>query len=198
LDGWVYGEGWQWIVPAVMGYELVDVRSKSSQVPNIQAITRDRVPLRPTAAVSFKVVDPALYLSAGSNIENASFPEAIGRHIIKFMKDLEVREVFEAQGHDLPGVRNSINAAIGRWGLTVETIQMTNITVPPEVMAEVQRQYQLQRVVEQQNLIKEARGLTDEQAAEFVQVERNKVSKGIQELRIPGLLEILERLSKGR
>jgi TPR repeat protein/regulator of protease activity HflC (stomatin/prohibitin superfamily) len=196
---WVLSEGLQWILAGVMGHINVDIRIKSTTVPSIQAITKDGVPLRPTAVMSYRVAAPALYLSAGTNIESIGLPEAVGRSIIAFIKNRSIGEALAAQGDDLPTVRTAVSNTIAQWGLRLDSIQVTNITPPPEIIAEMQRKYQTEQVVEQTELIKKAMNLSSQQAAEFGQVERQKVRKQINEVRLSGdegLVKLLESMFK--
>jgi regulator of protease activity HflC (stomatin/prohibitin superfamily) len=180
-----------------MGHVNVDVRIKSTTVPSIQAITRDGVPLRPTAVMSYGVADPALYLGAGANVESTGLPEAVGRNIIGFIKGRSIGDALALQGNDLPSVRTAVGNTLAQWGLRLDGIQMTNMTPPPEVVAEMQRKYQMEQVVGQTELIRKGLNLSSQQAAEFGQVERQTLRKQVNEVRISGddsLVEILKAL----
>ena len=142
-DSWVLSEGIQWLPAGVMGHIDVDIRIKSTTVPSVQAITKDGVPLRPTAVMSYRVAAPALYLGAGTNVENTGLPEVVGRSIIGFIKGRSCDEALSTQGNDLRSVRMTVGNAITKWGLLVDSIQMTNIAPPPEVLADMMKKVQM-------------------------------------------------------
>jgi hypothetical protein len=197
IQTWVYGEGLQWVPPLFMSHIDIDMRSRAAVVIEVQAITSDKIPIRPRVSTSWKIFNPALYLGATDSIEGVAMPQAIRANVVTFLKEMTLDQALQSQGANLPSLASMASLEMLSWGIEVQSIQIADIQLDPGVTAEFERTKQLQIAADQSQVLQKAFGLSPQQAAEYIQIHRGNVSKEIKEFNLsPGVLDALKELFK--
>jgi len=123
------GPGLYWIIPVIEWQQTVDLRTVTAAVEEQETITKDNVPIKVTAVVWYRIVDPRSATIEVRRIDNAVIQVAqttlrtgIGQHTLD-----DVLKEQEAVAHL---IQQKIDVVTEPWGAKVERVQMKNIEIP--------------------------------------------------------------------
>jgi regulator of protease activity HflC (stomatin/prohibitin superfamily) len=139
------GPGLFAIVPVVDTVShLIDQRVRVTDVTAESALTRDTVPVNVDAIVFWTVWDAeksvlevADYFDAVSLSAQTALREAIGRHQLA-----EMITEREKLGHELQAI---LDEKTNPWGITVHSVEIRDVKIPPELEDAMSRQAQAER-----------------------------------------------------
>ncbi len=157
--------GLNFVIPLVDRVRFVDMRTVTSRVPDIDAITRDSVPVKLVVAVWNAVIDaPAALLNVSDRelaviqVAITSLRSVIGQH------DLD--RVLHAQGEVVQVLRTMIDEATEPWGVKVSRVEILSITIPESMQkvmaleAEAQREKRA-RIIKAEGELEASRKLSE-------------------------------------
>jgi regulator of protease activity HflC (stomatin/prohibitin superfamily) len=139
------GPGLFAVVPVVETVShLIDQRMRVSDVSAESALTRDTVPVNVDAIVFWTVWDAeksvlevADYYDAVSLSAQTALREAIGRHQLA-----EMITEREKLGRELQAI---LDAKTNPWGITVHSVEIRDVKIPPDLEDAMSRQAQAER-----------------------------------------------------
>lgn len=124
--------GWTLIVPIFQSMQKVDIRIKTVDVPEQEAITKDNIPAGINAVIYYRVMDPQ---KAILDVEN--FYYAVSQLAMITMRNI----VGEVTLEELLRDRNSISDKIQKivddatdpWGIKVDNVDLKDIIIPADL-----------------------------------------------------------------
>ncbi len=125
----IAGPGPYFLTPFFEWRSIVDIRTMTTSVDQLETITRDNVPVKISAVVWRRVVEPARSLIAVTDVADAvtqvaitSLRGIIGQHSLD--------EVLKAQETVSEALQTNIDKVTEPWGVKVERVQMKNVEIP--------------------------------------------------------------------
>ncbi|WP_297451816.1 SPFH domain-containing protein [Ferrovum sp.] len=157
--------GLNFVIPWIDRIRFVDMRTVTSRVPDIDAITRDSVPVKLVVAVWNAVVDAPAALLNVNDRELAVVQVAITslRSVIG-QQDLD--RVLHSQGEIVQTLRAMIDEATEPWGVKVSRVEILSITIPESMQkvmaleAEAQREKRA-RIIKAEGELEASRKLAE-------------------------------------
>ena len=128
----VLNPGWNLVFPIFQSYKKVDIRTKVSDVPEQDAITKDNVSIRINAVIYYKIFDAAKSVIAVENFHFAvsqlaqtTMRNAVGS--VSLDELLSERDKISAE------ICKIIDDATDPWGIKVENVELKDIKLPQEM-----------------------------------------------------------------
>lgn len=185
----VRGPGLFWIIPIVDSVAgVVDLRIQTTPIATEKTLTRDTSPVDVDAIVFWMVHDPrqailALvdYASAISLVSQTSLREVIGANDLRTL--LEDRRGIDTW------LREAIAEKTQDWGITVQSVEIRDVTLPANLQDAMSRQAQAEREKSARVTLASAERLV---AAELEEAARtyNRSPTALQILQINRLYEM--------
>src|SRR6201996_625229 len=147
------GPGLFLIVPVIESLSpFVDQRVRVANVSAESTLTRDTVPVNVDAIVFWMVWNPEKCILEVQDFEQAialsaqtALRESIGRHELHQM--VAERELL---GQELAKI---LDAKTGPWGITVQSVEIRDVQIPPALQDAMSRQAQAERERQARNIL---------------------------------------------
>ena len=124
--------GWKIVLPIIASYKKVDIRTKVSDVPEQDAITKDNVSIRINAVIYFKIFDASKaiiavenYHYAVSQLAQTTMRNAVG--------SVTLDELLSERDKISEEICKIIDEATDPWGIKVENVELKDIKLPQEM-----------------------------------------------------------------
>ena len=124
--------GWNIVLPIIQSFKKVDIRTKVTDVPEQDAITKDNVSIRINAVIYFKIFDAANaiiavenYHYAVSQLAQTTMRNAVGSVSLDDL--LSERDKISLE------ICKIIDEATDPWGIKVENVELKDIKLPQEM-----------------------------------------------------------------
>jgi regulator of protease activity HflC (stomatin/prohibitin superfamily) len=143
----VWGPGWKILIPIFQRVIKVDIRVKTVDVPDQEAITKDNIPIRINAVLYFKVLDAQKailevedYLYAVSQLAQTTMRNAVG--------EVTLDELLASKQEVSNKINTTVDAASDPWGIDVQSVELKDIVLPENLkrtiakVAEAEREKQ--------------------------------------------------------
>jgi len=124
--------GWNIVLPIIQSYKKVDIRTKVSDVPEQDAITKDNVSVKINDVLYFKIFDASKsiiavenYHYAVSQLAQTTMRNAVGSVTLDDL--LSERDKISAE------ICKIIDEATDPWGIKVENVELKDIKLPQEM-----------------------------------------------------------------
>ena len=124
--------GWNIVLPIFQSFKKVDIRTKVTDVPEQDAITKDNVSVRINAVIYFKIFDAAKsilevenYHYAVSQLAQTTMRNAVGSVSLDELLSERDKISFE--------ICKIIDEATDPWGIKVENVELKDIKLPQEM-----------------------------------------------------------------
>lgn len=128
----ILNPGWNIVLPIFQSYKKVDIRTKVTDVPEQDAITKDNVSVRINAVIYFKIFDAAKsiievenYHYAVSQLAQTTMRNAVGSVSLDELLSERDKISFE--------ICKIIDEATDPWGIKVENVELKDIKLPQEM-----------------------------------------------------------------
>lgn len=151
----IMNPGWRIVVPIFQSYKKVDIRTKTVDVPEQDAITKDNVSVRINAVIYYKVFDAS---KAVLEVENFYF--AVGQLAQTTMRNavgsVSLDELLSERDKISEEICNIIDKATDPWGIKVENVELKDVSLPEEMKRVIARVAEAER--EKEAVITKAKG----------------------------------------
>ena len=124
--------GWNLVIPIIQSFKKVDIRTKVTDVPEQDAITKDNVSIRINAVIYFKIFDAAKaiiavenYHYAVSQLAQTTMRNAVG--------SVSLDELLSERDKISASICKIIDEATDPWGIKVENVELKDIKLPQEM-----------------------------------------------------------------
>lgn len=151
----VLGPGWHIILPIINSYDKVDIRTKTVDVPEQEAITKDNVSIKINAVLYYKIFDASKAVLAVEHFNYAvsQLAQTTMRNIVGSVSLDELlteREKLSTRMCDI------VDKETDPWGIKVENVELKDISLPEEMKRVIAKIAEAER--EKQAVITKAAG----------------------------------------
>ncbi|HOF44650.1 MAG TPA: slipin family protein [Candidatus Pacearchaeota archaeon] len=136
--------GWRIVWPIIQFYKKVDMRTKAVDVPDQEAITRDNISVKVNAVIYYKIksAEKAVlqvedFYYAVSQLAQTTMRNAVGK--------VELDELLSQRDKVSEDIREIIDVMSDPWGITVENLELKDITLPEEMKRVIGKQAEAER-----------------------------------------------------
>ena len=136
--------GWRIVWPIIQFYKKVDMRTKAVDVPDQEAITRDNISVKVNAVIYYKIksAEKAVlqvedFYYAVSQLAQTTMRNAVGK--------VELDELLSQRDKVSEDIREIIDVMSDQWGITVENLELKDITLPEEMKRVIGKQAEAER-----------------------------------------------------
>ena len=140
----VVGPGFVWNIPLYHNIRTLDMRTKTIPIPPQEAMTKDNVPVKITAVVYYRIVDPLKvvmtimdYNFAISQYAQTAVRDVVGNNELDFV--LADRDKIAAE------IEKLVDEETKGWGLDVSAIKLQDIELPEDMKRAMARQAEAER-----------------------------------------------------
>lgn len=124
--------GWTFIIPVFQSMQKVDIRIKTVDVPEQEAITKDNIPASINAVIYYKVMD-----SKKAILEVENFYYAVSQLAQITMRNMVGEVTLEELLRDRSAISEKIQTAVDEatdpWGIKVNNVDLKDIIVPQDL-----------------------------------------------------------------
>ncbi len=136
--------GWRLVVPVFQNMTKVDIRTKTVDVPDQEAITKDNISISINAVLYYRVTD-----SSKAILEVENFYYAVSQLAQTTMRNI----VGEATLDDLLKNRDSIakriesivDKATDPWGIKIEMVELKDVVLPSDLKRTMAKEAEAER-----------------------------------------------------
>jgi regulator of protease activity HflC (stomatin/prohibitin superfamily) len=165
----VAGPGLFWIIPFVEWRTVVDLRTITASVQPQETITKDNVPVKITAVVWYRIVDPVKAVIDVQQVDGAVIQVAL-TSLRTLIGQYSLDDVLKEQLQLAGVLREMIDAATEPWGVEVSRVEMRNVEIPES----------MQRAMAQEaEALREKRARIIKAEAELEAAEKLKSAAGL-------------------
>ena len=136
--------GWNIVLPIIQFYKKVDMRTKAVDVPDQEAITKDNISVRVNAVIYYKInsAEKAIlqvedFYYAVSQLAQTTMRNAVGQ--------VELDELLTQREKVSEDIRKVIDVTSDPWGISVENLELKDITLPEEMKRVIGKQAEAER-----------------------------------------------------
>lgn len=147
--------GWRLVFPIVQSYQKVDMRIKAVDVPDQEAITKDNISVTVNAVIYYKVssaekaiIEVEDFYYAVSQLAQTTMRNVVGE--VNLDELLSNRDVIAER------IRAIVDKATDAWGITVQSVELKDVTLPEEMKRVIGKQAEAER--EKRSVIIKAEG----------------------------------------
>ena len=159
----VKGPGLFWIFPVLDSVTaVIDERIQTSAFNAEQALTRDTVPVNVDAIIFWRVHD-----ARAAALEITDYRSAIDRVAQTTLREMIGASMLSALLSDLKSADNVLRGEIGQktaaWGITVNAVEIRDVSIPEALQDAMSRQAQAEREKEARIILGSAEAAVAEQ-----------------------------------
>ncbi len=147
--------GWHIVFPIFYSYRKVDVRTKTVDVPEQEAITKDNVSIRINAVLYYKIFDASKAVLAVENFNYAvsQLAQTTMRNIVG---SVSLDELLTERDKLSSEICKIVDEATDPWGIKVENVELKDVALPEEMKRVIAKVAEAER--EKQAVITKAAG----------------------------------------
>lgn len=136
--------GWRIVVPVFQKMVKVDLRTKVSDVPDQEAITKDNISIRINAVLYFKVnnaaksiIEVERYAYAVSQLAQTTMRNAVG--------EVTLDELLRNRDEIAGRIKGIVDKASDPWGILVEAVELKDIGLPDDMKRTMAKEAEAER-----------------------------------------------------
>ncbi len=147
--------GWHIIIPIINHFEKVDIRTKTVDVPEQEAITRDNVSIKINAVLYYKIFDASKAVLAVERFHYAvsQLAQTTMRNIVG---SVSLDELLSEREKLSEKICEIVDTETDPWGIKVENVELKDIALPEEMQRVIAKVAEAER--EKQAVITKALG----------------------------------------
>lgn len=147
--------GWSVIPPIFYSYKKVDIRTKTVDVPEQEAITKDNVSIKINAVLYYKIFDASKSILAVERFNYAvsQLAQTTMRNIVGSVSLDELLTEREKLSSEICKI---VDEATDPWGIKVENVELKDVALPEEMKRVIAKVAEAER--EKQAVITKAEG----------------------------------------
>jgi hypothetical protein len=136
--------GWRLVLPIIQSMRKVDIRTKATDVPDQEAITKDNVSCKINAVIYYKVVDAGKAVLEVENVWYAvnQLAQTTMRNVVG---QLALDELLSQRDQASLRIREIIERDAIAWGLDVLNVELKDITLPEDMKRTISLAWRLQK-----------------------------------------------------
>lgn len=124
--------GWHIIWPIINSFKRVDIRTKTVDVPEQEAITKDNVSIKINAVLYYKIFDAAKAVIAVENFNYAvsQLAQTTMRNVVG---TVSLDELLTERDKLSDQICKIVDEATDPWGIKVENVELKDVSLPEEM-----------------------------------------------------------------
>jgi len=136
--------GWRLVIPIIQSMSKVDIRTKTVDVPEQEAITKDNIPVGINAVIYYRIMnsDKAVlevenFYYAISQLAQVTMRNAIGK--------VTLDELLKNRDKVSADIQEAVDKATDPWGIKVENLDLKDITIPQDLKRTIAKEAEAER-----------------------------------------------------
>ena len=166
----IMNPGWKIVLPIIESYKKVDIRVKTVDVPEQDAITKDNVSIRINAVLYYSIFDSSKAILAVENF-NYAVSQLAQTTMRNAVGEVSLDELLSQRDKISGAICQIVDEATDAWGIKVENVELKDVRLPEEMKRVIARVAEAEReklavitkshgeVVASENLVKAANNL---------------------------------------
>lgn len=132
------------VVPVLQSWQRVDIRVKAVDVPEQDCMTKDNISVNVNAVIYYKVMN-----TEKAVLKVESFMYAVSQMAQTTMRNIvgevELDHLLQKRDKISDEIKKIIDKATDPWGVKVESVDLKDITLPPDMKRVIARQAEAER-----------------------------------------------------
>ena len=140
----IVGPGWMVLWPVFQSMKKVDIRTKTLDVPNQEAITKDNIPVQINAVIYFRVNDANKavnevqdFMYATSQLAQTTMRNCVGEYTLD--------ELLQERVEVADKILQIVDKASDAWGIDVQSVELKDIALPESLKRTIAKVAEAQR-----------------------------------------------------
>ncbi|MBU0667928.1 slipin family protein [Patescibacteria group bacterium] len=136
--------GWRLVIPVFQSMQKVDIRTKTVDVPEQEAITKDNIPIGINAVIYYRIIaaEKAIlevenFYYATSQLAQVTMRNAVGQ--------VTLDELLKNREQVSQGIQEVVDKATDPWGIKVENLDLKDITIPQDLKRTIAKEAEAER-----------------------------------------------------
>ncbi|MCA9373784.1 slipin family protein [Candidatus Peregrinibacteria bacterium] len=136
--------GWRLVIPIVQSMKKVDIRTKTVDVPEQDAITKDNIPVGINAVIYYRitssekaVLEVENFYYAISQLAQVTMRNAVGQ--------VSLDELLKNREEISTGIQEAVDKATDPWGIQVENLDLKDIIIPQDLKRTIAKEAEAER-----------------------------------------------------
>ena len=136
--------GWFVLIPVIQTMKKVDIRTKTLDVPNQEAITKDNIPVMINAVIYFRVRDAGKavievedFMYATSQLAQTTMRNCVGEYTLD--------ELLQERHEVAKKILTIVDTASDEWGIDVQSVELKDISLPESLKRTIAKVAEAQR-----------------------------------------------------
>lgn len=140
----ILGPGWHIVWPIANSFKRVDIRTKTVDVPEQEAITKDNVSIKINAVLYYKIFDAAKAVIAVENFNYAvsQLAQTTMRNVVGSVSLDELLTQRDKLSNEICKI---VDEATDPWGIKVNRVEVKNIIPPRDIQEAMEKQMRAER-----------------------------------------------------
>lgn len=136
--------GWRLVLPVIQSMAKVDIRTKTVDVPEQEAITKDNIPVGINAVIYYRitaaekaVLEVENFYYAISQLAQVTMRNAVGQ--------VTLDELLKNREQVSSGIQEVVDKATDPWGIKVENLDLKDIVIPQDLKRTIAKEAEAER-----------------------------------------------------
>ncbi len=136
--------GWRLVLPVIQSMAKVDIRTKTVDVPEQEAISKDNIPIRMNAVIYYKVADAAKSVLAVENFYYAvtQLAQVAMRNVVG---QVTLDELLKNREDISKRIEDHVDTASAPWGIDVASVELKDIVLPDNLKRTIAKEAEAER-----------------------------------------------------
>ncbi len=185
----IYDPGWHFLIPFIDEPIIVDMRTRTIDVPRQKVVTKDEIEVTIDAIIYYRVVDIKKAVLGVRDYSEAAVSVTYA-HLRDIVGKMTLNELLSNVDKVNKLLKKEISEIAKEWGIEVDHVEIKEVRIPDEVLEAMHKKKaaeELKKAAEQEALaeaikidaVREAAGKLNEPALQFLYLEAlKKVAEG--------------------
>ena len=136
--------GLNFLIPGLQVMYKVDIRTKTSDVPNQEVITKDNIPVQINAVVYYRIQDAAKailkvenFMHAVSQLAQTTMRNAVGERTLD--------ELLSKRDEIAENIKEILDVKTDSWGIDVEILELKDVIIPNDLKRTISKVAEAER-----------------------------------------------------
>jgi regulator of protease activity HflC (stomatin/prohibitin superfamily) len=138
------GPGLVLLMPTIDRMVRVSLRTVTLTVPAQEVITRDNIPVRVTAVVYYRVIDPRRAVTEIENVHNGT-GQISQTTLRSVLGGVDLDTLLSGREHLNESLQQIIDTQTEPWGVKVTTVEIKDVEIPERMQHAIARQAEAER-----------------------------------------------------
>lgn len=147
--------GWKIVLPIIESYRKVDIRTKTVDVPEQDAITKDNVSIRINAVLYYSIFDASKAVLAVENF-NYAVSQLAQTTMRNAVGEVSLDELLSERDKISSNICKIVDEETDPWGIKIENVELKDVRLPEEMKRVIARVAEAER--EKQAVITKSHG----------------------------------------